>query len=130
MSAICLRACVADAVAVGAHEEAFLGLPSSPLDTAEETAKRELLGPRVAMVELQRPDGPLVAAILAAPTSRTHEFGLHPDPSPPAVVDPGLAAANPRVIQRPCRRVVRAGRRALEGEPAAAEKSRLSVDHD
>src|SRR5207248_9041010 len=60
MAAVGLGACVPDAMAVGAEQQAFLGLAPSSFDAPEKTAEREVLGRGIAMMELERPYRPVV----------------------------------------------------------------------
>jgi hypothetical protein len=115
-------------MAISANKKALVRLASSALDAAEKAANREVLSLRVAMVELERPDSALVAAVLAASASGADKFGLHPDPPTSAVVDPRLTSTDARIIEWTRRGVVRTERRTNEAEPPAAEDAQFAVD--
>jgi len=108
-------------MAVGAHEDAFVRLAARTFDAAKEAAEGEVLRARIAMMEFERPDGVLVATILAAPASCSDELAFDPYPTAPAVADPRLAPTDTRVIEGTRRGVVRAEWRARRAEPSAAQ---------
>jgi hypothetical protein len=128
MAAVRLHAGVAGPMTVSAYENALVGLRSGAFDASEEAAECEVLGGRVAVVELQRRDRARVAALLAAPATGVDKLSLDPDPPAPAVADPRLQAARAGIHQRPTRTVVRAERRAGGAEAAAAQLSELAID--
>lgn len=128
MAALRLGLRVTDPMAVRTDERALVGLALRPFDASHEATERELLRRRIAMVELQRPDGSSIAAVFAAAAARGDELGLQPDPAAAAVRDPRPMPTDTWILQRTRGRVVRSERRATRAESPATEDAHLAVD--
>ena len=131
MPAVTLEHAVAGSVAICTKKEALFRLITSPHDAPVKAPEGETLIARVSVMELECPDGSIVAAILARSTASRDQFCFDRLPPTTAVVHPrgtpsGKAVSTGDDLGR---RVVRSEWRTLEAEHATRKNTPGTVDH-